>query len=370
MDFPCTELNLNSVFELLRVPENKLEHLVQEVSEPTALKCLENKTVNLDELNYLAKRMESFTKEETDKFFAVVAQENYESLKDMINLTFNMHCYTLIQDMRNMEAIGKNHYLTTHGGIGWTEAEKIDFKEIGKNLLVSNDGRITEYGILYRNSEMELQEVYDGQVFPQYSYTGEELLCVEVGYGVKQEYLYLPDAPTAITKAVTRLGAQSADCCTYKLDSFNADSDVWVKRFEAYLGENDINDVNALAEALNSANIDLEKLDAVIKYTELQSQQSTESIEMIIKLARHINDFIYLPDVSDYKQAAEEYIFNSEDMHISLELTDYFDFRGYGKNLCESNSGKFIDGNFVCMAERKTLEEILDEDIDIKFGGL
>lgn len=47
--------------------------------------------------------------------------------------------------------------------------------------------------------------------FPYCSYTGEELLCVEADYKDKKEYLYLPDEPMSITKALHRLGAEKPE---------------------------------------------------------------------------------------------------------------------------------------------------------------
>ena len=66
--------------------------------------------------------------------------------------------------------------MTIKGGMTTDEAKKTDFAKIGIDLLFSNKGVFTDYGLLFRNEGIEFREIYDGQVFPQYSYYGDELL--------------------------------------------------------------------------------------------------------------------------------------------------------------------------------------------------
>lgn len=58
-------------------------------------------------------------------------------------------------------------------------------RQKGKELIASGRGEITEFGILFRNEEIMFDEVYDGQVFPQYIY--EECLAIaELTYQEKR----------------------------------------------------------------------------------------------------------------------------------------------------------------------------------------
>ncbi len=66
--------------------------------------------------------------------------------------------------------------MTIKGGMTTDEAKKTDFAKIGIDLLFSKKGVFTDYGLLFRNEGIEFREIYDGQVFPQYSYYGDELL--------------------------------------------------------------------------------------------------------------------------------------------------------------------------------------------------
>ena len=79
------------------------------------------------------------------------------------------------------------------------------------------------------------------------------MLCVEAEYKGKREYLYLPDEPMSIIKALHRLGAEKPEDCSYRVEDFNVDSREWRERFEGMLQSDNIFDVNAIAEKYNNA---------------------------------------------------------------------------------------------------------------------
>ncbi len=66
IEFPIDESNLLSQLQTLFKDENdkqfskSTKFLIDEVIEPRGLSVIKNSVVNLDELNYLAKRMDSF----------------------------------------------------------------------------------------------------------------------------------------------------------------------------------------------------------------------------------------------------------------------------------------------------------------------
>ena len=77
----------------------------------TVLKRTEMLTVNVEELNYLAKRLDSFATGEAAQFQAMA-----HKLKDLINLTFCCQQATVITDFSDLAAIGRDHYMNLHGG--------------------------------------------------------------------------------------------------------------------------------------------------------------------------------------------------------------------------------------------------------------
>ncbi len=110
---------------------------MKDVVEPKALSLKKDTFVNLDEINYLAKRMDSFDQKELFSFFAAVEVGDYLSTKDLINLTFNQTCYMLIRDVSNLKSVGRNYVLCREVAISADELEKTDLEKIGRELLSS-----------------------------------------------------------------------------------------------------------------------------------------------------------------------------------------------------------------------------------------
>ena len=162
--FPCTESEYQGTIKELRVKNGYV--FVREVIEPKGLKFRENTFINLDELNYLAKRLDGFTEKEEAKFYAAVETGDYVSTKDLINLTFNQACHTLIRDVSDMESVGKEYVLSSREGISLRELRELDLEKIGRDLLSSGKCVPTSYGLLFRNEGVEFEKIYNGKGLP------------------------------------------------------------------------------------------------------------------------------------------------------------------------------------------------------------
>ena len=88
--FPCTEKEMNAALERIHAEDvTPLELYVSEVIFPEELGCLQDRFVNLDEVNYLGKRMDSFFGDEKYPFYEAMELEGFDTLPDLINLSFN-----------------------------------------------------------------------------------------------------------------------------------------------------------------------------------------------------------------------------------------------------------------------------------------
>ncbi len=336
---------------------------VREIVEPRELALLENATHEIDEINYLAKRLDSFDQKELDCFCSAAQHEQFDDLQDLINLTFNLERYSLIQDLRSMESVGRTHYLSVHGGMSAEEACRLDFAQIGRDLLATGKGQYTEHGILFVNEDIEFKMVYDGQVFPPYHYMDDSLFTVKIECNDKCEYVYLPDDDLAITKALTRLSAPSPAYCTYTMDDFSFENREWLSRFEMMLTHESIFDINALAAEINFADIDFDKLTALVEYAE------DESAQTITKLAHHCDDFAYIENVADHEEVGRYIIENDEDYELQPELEDFFKYDEFGEYIANSYYGGFTENGFVYSPTARSLEQIIGHDQSIAFGG-
>lgn len=252
IEFPCSERYLQSkLMEIGMSEAYESELFIEKVKQPEYMFELENMFINLDELNYLAKRLDSFGRNEMMQFNAVAKQYDMKEMKELINLTFNLQRYTLIQDISSMEKVGRTHILNLQGGLGEEEMETCDFEAIGKELIASGRGKITEHGILFENEEIPFEEVYDGQVFPEYIYK-DCLISAEIQAGNKSEYAYLPCDEIEIEKALHRLGVNDICYCGIYLSNINVAGEKWLNVFREILEEEGLDEVNRLAKAVNS----------------------------------------------------------------------------------------------------------------------
>ena len=77
---------------------------------------LEKVGANLDELDYLARRLDSFDGYEAAQFQAMAVRLGTFDMTDLINLTFCCQQATVITDFSDLEATGQTHILTVNGG--------------------------------------------------------------------------------------------------------------------------------------------------------------------------------------------------------------------------------------------------------------
>lgn len=87
---------------------------------------LSHQTVNLDELNFLMKRLDSFNQNELAIFFAAAYAEKAETMIELINLCFNTHCYSLVADFSDLNAVCKQMYITEQIGVSTEDFESLD----------------------------------------------------------------------------------------------------------------------------------------------------------------------------------------------------------------------------------------------------
>lgn len=367
--FPCTEAEYQAVCKELALKDNYA--FVRDVVEPKALALKKDTFVNLDEINYLAKRMDSFDQKELFSFFAAIETGDYVSTKDLINLTFNQTCYTLIRDVSNLKNIGYNRVLSSRGCIGVDELEKTDLEKIGRELLSSGKGIPTKYGLLFRNENVVFEEVYKGRGFPPYYYTGGEVLGVEIEKGGEKDYIYFPCERTEIDRALKRIGASDISECNKSVDYCGGDGE-WEKYFNDLFRKNDIESVNSISSAINRLGADSEaisenlyKLSSVMEFAGV----TFDDTEKVIRLARCLDEFEYYSEIgNDYNLGTK--LIENEIGEAAEKIDDYIDYEKYAQDFLEERGGAYTKyGDVVYLREDQTLSEILGEN-DIKMGGI
>ena len=275
IEFPCSEAYLSAKLMEIHVDDlSSTTQYISAITEPNELSFLKNKMINLDEINYLAKRMDSFFGDEETQFFEAIKLEHFTEMKDLINLTFNLDKYTLIKDVSDMGKVGREYLLNTEGCIPAHDEDNPKYAQIGRELLRSGRGIFTEHGLLFPDQNRPFEELYNGKTFPAYIYN-QCLFVGEIEYEGQTEFVYFPDDERAIQKAFRRLGAESPENCSVILTDFCSEHNKMFDLFKNILNNEGIYEVNSLAQTVNNFvnPQDLKKLSAVLEYADVSDSE-------------------------------------------------------------------------------------------------
>lgn len=340
---------------------------VSEVYWPEEFSALKNWYVNLDELNYLARRMESFDTLEYDQFLIGITKLDSKEVKDLINLTFNLNRFTLCQDVSSYGKIGRAYVLNTEGSVPAYDEDDPKYAAIGKELIDRGLAQITAKELLIYNPFEKLTEVYDGQTFPEYYYEST-LASAEVGYNDRTELILLPGEELAIKKALARLGAPSDQDCEIKFSLQNGDGNAWEERIEGIIRSEGLYAANKMLHSLDTGDMDWDKLTAAVELADVKSAAN------IAAVAEDLEEFGFLSDAKDESDIGHFLVDNVDEYGMNIEMEDYFDFSGFGEHFAEEHDGQFVNGGFVYFDSDRTLDEFLEEleseDEGMDMGGM
>lgn len=374
ISFPASEPDLQEEMDRLGIGiTTEKQCLVEAVrNEKGGLQALIGKLVNADEIQFLAKRMDSFDKNELTTFYAVAEHERLGEVKDLINLTFNLHCYSLINDFSDIAAIGKKYELDRRTEMAVEEIKNIDFTAIGRELFNRKRGVITPYGVLYSTDNIP-ELVYDGKNFPRYCWSGADVATVILEPGENpcsgnQEYLYLPCSEVEIEKAINRMGLKIPCYCTTQLEWDELNDQIYNLLTEKFLLFEHLYTVNKLAE--NYACFDEASQKAFQAIAEMACPETPE--ELVI-LADNFYEFDVIPGIKTSEEYGRYMITDSGKYEIDEDLTEYFDFKKYGEKRIQMENGVITDYGYIAYkGNTPEVEKILGQnDLQkMEIGGM
>ncbi len=361
--FPIPTEQYDEIIEMLEALEigDPLKHdcRVDEISDHwPVLKNTERTVTNIDELDYLAKRLDSFDKYEKTQFQGMAFRLDLHGIDEFINLSFCCQEATVVTDFNDLETLGRRHYLTMNGGCASTEElSKVDGEAVARQLLDQQAGRVTPYGVAYNNN-FEMTQLYNGHSFPQYRYE-DCLMEVEMSSRYvppdsPAAYLYLPVSQTQIERTMLRAGINNyGDLCLRFLESSLPEEIDATLNFE---NENlsALNEMCRAAEQLSPA--DREKLGAVVSFA--KPEQAGE----IANLAKNLEQFDYVPKVRTPEEYGKHMIMESGHFEYDENLVGYIDFARYGAERMEQEQGQFVDRGYVAYQGTLRLDELMQGD--------
>ena len=349
--FPCKETEMSAALERIHAEDvTPLELYVAEVVFPEELGFLQDRFVNLDEVNFLGKRMDGFFGDEEYQFYEAMKSEGFDTLPDLINLSFNLDRYPLIRDISDMGKIGREYLLTVNGCLPADDEDDPKYAEFGRELIQSGKGVFTEHGLLFVNENTPFQKLYDGQVFPPYVYDSDVLCIARADYNGKSEYLYMPCAAPENAKIT--------------LEDFSVNNPKWFERFKQIAADEGVYELNGLANAINSADTDLKKLWLVAEYAEV------EEAGQLARLAENLDCFTFIIGASNYEEVGIYVTENNANFSVNPSVEKFFDYKAFGKYIGDAYYGEFVDGGFIYNDTDTSLLDILYQDEPMTMGGM
>ena len=333
------------------------------------LKRTEMLTVNVEELNYLAKRLDSFDTGEAAQFQAMAHKLELFELKDLINLTFCCQQATVITSFSDLAAIGRDHYMNLHGGSARVdELDTLDGEKTARQLIENGNGAVTPYGVVYDNG-MKLEQVYDGRFFPCYYY---EPNAITVAVTAKSEpedtehiaWLFLPMVQEEIDRALQRAGITDLADVRLRLEGTGVPNEVDVL---LDMERESISDLNALAQAADALSTDdLKKLGAVV------TMAKPQTAEQIKNLAENLDQFDFAPGAHTPAEYGKYMIQQSGHFEYDENLDEFYDYEKYGLQRMGEEDGMFTDRGYIAYRGYISMEEVMNggQNSRMEMGGL
>ena len=335
----------------------------------TVLKRTEMLTVNVEELNYLAKRLDSFDTGEAAQFQAMAHKLVLFELKDLINLTFCCQQATVITDFSDISAVGRNHYMNLHGGSARVdELEALDGVETARQLIENGNGAVTPYGVVYDNG-MKLEPVYDGRFFLCYYYEPNAITVAVTSKAEPEDtnhitWLFLPMVQEEIDRTLLRGGITDPADIRLRLEDTQLpdEADVLLDMEQESLA-----DLNALAQATDAlSSDDMEKLGAVVM---LAKPQNAEQIK---NLAENLDLFDFALGAHTPVEYGKYMIQQSGRFEYDENLDEFYDYEKYGLQRMGEEDGMFTDRGYIAYKGYYSMEEVMNgsQSSHMEMGGI
>lgn len=157
LSLPTDSETLQNVFREIGLADGG-EYFITDycaTSIPDLTDCL-GEYEDLNELNYLAAKLQEVAKEGNLEVFsaALELRKDTETVAELINLTENLDCYTLLPEVCDEESLGC--YAVANGGYDLEAigelAQYIDYEALGRDIKINEGGSFAEQGYIARSN--------------------------------------------------------------------------------------------------------------------------------------------------------------------------------------------------------------------------
>lgn len=169
--FPTTSEEMQKVFKRIGIGEKDDFGQPYEEWFITDYDCYVNglydllgEYANLDELNYLATKLDDMSQDEYGRFQAALEiGEHTGSIEELINLTMNLDCYDFYPDVHDHDDLGR-YYIEELDAMQVPEHLRnyIDYEAYGRDIALEEGGEFTDLGYV-RDTGDSFDIYYDGE---------------------------------------------------------------------------------------------------------------------------------------------------------------------------------------------------------------
>ena len=323
-----------------------------------ALRRMINRMANVDELDWLAKQLESLDRYELLQFNAAAERFGLSSVGEMMDLSFCSREVTVISDFNDLENAGKRHHLTLLTTGVPEEQGALVGTETAQRLIAGQPGHVTQYGVVYDNG-MKLEQVYDGKRLPQSWWAENCLMELEIGAQgetdkKKFEWVQLPTSQIKLERAMLRAGISSCGEMQLLFSGSRFSDEVDCALDFEYESLFELNHLCQACAEFQDA--DFEKLGAVCQIAKPVCAAS------IRQLAENLDQFDFAPDAHTPEELGKYMIQRSRRYEYDEKLKDFYNYDDYGVKKLLQEDGAFVDRGYISYRGTLTLEELMRDD--------
>lgn len=323
-----------------------------------ALRRTINRMANVDELDWLAKQLESFDRYELLQFNSAAERFDLSSVGEMMDLSFCSREVTVISDFNDLENVGRRHYLTLLITGTPEEQGPLVGTETAQRLIAGQPGHVTQYGVVYDNG-MKLKQAYDGKHLPQSWWAENCLMELEIGAQgetdkKKFEWVQLPTSQIKLERAMLRAGISSCGEMQLLFSGSRFSDEVDCALDFEYESLFELNHLCQACAEFQDA--DFEKLGAVCQMAKPVCAAS------IRQLAENLDQFDFAPDAHTPEELGKYMIQRSRRYEYDEKLKDFYNYDDYGVKKLLQEDGTFVDRGYVSYHGTLTLDELMQDD--------
>lgn len=178
------------------------------------LKGMEIDEQELNELEFLARRIGGLCSGERGMLAAALELEMPQSLRDIVNLSCNLHKYELLPDVYDESTMGWRLVKDSKLFVPNSLAECLAYEQMADEYLAEHPGVFTNSGFISRKGDA-LEMVYDGEKLPEPYCDLDGIITVRLNPKGKPARVTLtfPASCERIDAALEEIGVESFDEC-------------------------------------------------------------------------------------------------------------------------------------------------------------